>query len=456
MISNKSGRATSVVSFALVAGLSLWTFACSPDKILEVQDPDIIAPENVQSAAGADAVRLGALSRFVGATSGAESLFFLGGLFTDEWNNGDSYIDRQEIDERIVSTRNSYILGTNRQIHRTRLSAEQAIQLLREWNPTAPGWQIGEMYMIEAYVINLLAEDFCDGIIISDVVEGREEYGSPIPTADAFARALALADSGLAVTTGATTNDARVKSALALTKGRILMNLDRYTEAAAAVAGVPTSFEYVNYHSQATWDNAWWSWNGNSRRYSVSDNEGVNGLDFVSANDPRVPVCEGGDAACRAIGVTKNVRDDLTSPIYILMSWPLRGDAVPIMQGVDARMIQAEAALDGGDAAGALTILNTARATRSMAPLTDAGTAAARRAQLFRERAFWEFSRGYRLGNLRRLVRQYGMNQSQVFPVGAWHKGGTYGSDVNMPVPQAEENNPNLGITEVTCMNRGA
>jgi hypothetical protein len=456
MISNKSGRATSVVSFALVAGLSLWTFACSPDKILEVQDPDIIAPENVRSAAGADAVRLGALSRFVGATSGDESLFFLGGLFTDEWNNGDSYIDRQEIDERIVSTRNSYILGTNRQIHRTRLSAEQAVQLLKEWNPTAPGWQVGEMYMIQAYVINLLAENFCDGIIISDVVEGREEYGSPIPTADAFARALALADSGLAVTTGSTTNDARVKNALALTKGRILMNLNRYSDAAAVVAGVPTSFQYVNYHSQATWDNAWWSWNGNSRRYSVSDNEGVNGLDFASANDPRVPVCEGGDDACKAIGVTKNVRDDLTSPIYILMSWPLRGDAVPIMQGVDARMIEAEATLKGGDTGGALTILNAARATKSMAPLADAGTAAARLAQLFREQAFWEFSRGYRLGNLRRLVRQYGMDQSQVFPVGAWHKGGTYGSDVNMPVPQAEENNPNLGITEVTCMNRGA
>ena len=60
------------------------------------------------------------------------------------------------------------------------------------------------------------------------------------------------------------------------------------------------------------------------------------------------------------------------------------------------------------------------------------------------------------MGNLRRLVRQYGMDQSQVFPVGAWHKGGNYGSDVNMPVPQAEENNPNLGIREETCMNRGA
>jgi len=167
-------------------------------------------------------------------------------------------------------------------------------------------------------------------------------------------------------------------------------------------------------------------------------------------------VCEGGDDACNAIGVTKNVRDDLTSPIYILMLWPLRGDPVPIMQGVDARMIEAEARLAAGDAAGALAVLNAARDTEGMDPLTDAGTPAARLAQLFREQAFWEFGRGYRMGNLRRLVRQYGMDQSQVFPVGAWHKGGNYGTDVNMPVPQAEENNPNLGIREETCMNRGA
>ncbi len=456
MTSNTRGRATSVASLAMIAGLSLLAVACSPDEILNVEDPDIINPSNVQSAAGAEAVRLGALSRFNGATSGDESLFLLGGLFTDEWVNGDSFIYRQEIDQRVITIANSYILNTNRQLHRVRLSAEQAVALIREYDLTAPGWKVGEMLLLQAYVIDLLAEHFCDGLIISDVVEGREEYGEPMTTQAAFERALTLANEGLTEITGSTSDDVRVRSALALTKGRILANLNRLTEAAAAVAGVATSFEYVNYHSQTTWSNAFWSWNLNSRRYSVSDHEGTNGMDFASANDPRVPVCLGGDDACRSIGVTRSDRDDLTSPFHVLMLWPGRGDPIPIMQGVDARMIEAEAQLAAGDAAGSLATLNDARATKGMEPLADAGSAAARLDQLFRERAFWQYGRGYRTGDMRRLIRQYGRSEATVFPVGPWHKGGNYGTDVNMPVPQAEQNNPNLGIGEQTCLSRGA
>ena len=37
--------------------------ACAPSDVLNVQDPDIINPTDVQSPAGADAVRLGALAR---------------------------------------------------------------------------------------------------------------------------------------------------------------------------------------------------------------------------------------------------------------------------------------------------------------------------------------------------------------------------------------------------------
>ena len=141
----------------------------------------------------------------------------------------------------------------------------------------------------------------------------------------------------------------------------------------------------------------------------------------------------------------------------VLMTWSGRENSIAIMQGVDARMIEAEAQLKAGNASGALATLNTARATKGLAALADAGTAAARVDQFFRERAFWQYGRGYRTGDLRRLIRQYGRAQSApVFPTGAWHKGGNYGTDVDMPVPQAEQNNPNLGITTQTCMSRGA
>lgn len=439
----------------VIAGLTALMTACAPDEILDVEDPDIINPSNVQSAAGAEAVRLGALSRFNGATSGDESLWFLGGLFTDEWVNGDSFIARQEVDQRVITVENNFVRDANRQLHRARLSSKQAIELLREYNPTAPGWHVGEMFMVQAYMINILAEHFCDGLIISNVEEGREEYGSPITTQAAFEQALTLVNEGLVSVTGSTASDARVRGALALVKGRILTNLNRHAEAAAAVSGVATTYQYLNYQGQTTWSNAFWTWHINSRRYSVGDSEGTNGLDFASAKDPRVPVCTGGDAACKTIGVTRADRDDLTRPFHVLMTWPTREGSIAIMQGVDARMIEAEAQLKAGNPGAALATLNAARAAKGLAPLADAGTAEARLSQLFRERAFWQYGRGYRTGDLRRLIRQYGRTQAAVFPVGAWHKGGNYGTDVDMPVPQAEQNNPQLGLGK-SCMARGA
>jgi hypothetical protein len=77
----------------------------------------------------------------------------------------------------------------------------------------------------------------------------------------------------------------------------------------------------------------------------------------------------------------------------------------------------------------------------TLAPLADPGTASARVALLFRERAFWLWGTGHRLGDMRRLINQYGRTQDQVYPSGAYHKGGTHGPDVVFPVDFDEVNN---------------
>ena len=428
--------------------------ACSPTEILEVRDPDVIDPADVQSLAGAHALRVGALGRFNTATSGGESLLLLGGLFADEWINGDSFIARQEIDQRVVTRENTFLTGANRALHRARFSAEQALDLLAEFDPDAPAWQIGEMHLINGYVKNILAEHYCDGIVIfSDVVDGRPVYGEPVTTEEALESALADVDEGLALTFGTTGNDDRVRDALSVIRGRILMNLDRYAEAATSVAAVPTDFVYEMQHSQNTNDNQFQRFNNSARRYSVGNAEGGNGLNFATANDPRLPVCVGNDTRCRAIGVTTNRRDDQSTPIHVQMLWPDREDPFQLIIGAEARLIEAEAALEAGDPDAALTILNALRATVSgLADLTQPATTAAQVDQLFRERAFWLFGRGTRVGDLRRLIRQYGRTEDQVFPVGAWHKGGNYGDDVNFPIPFAEANNPNQSAA--SCLNR--
>ncbi|HEX4936881.1 MAG TPA: hypothetical protein VFV33_27050, partial [Gemmatimonadaceae bacterium] len=432
----RAGARCAAAAAAAIAAL-LAAAACSTaTEILEVKDPDIVNPSDVASIAGANAVRLGALGRLNAATSGDESLFLLGGLFADEWINGDSFIARQEIDQRTITRENTFLTAANRVLHRARLSAEQALDLLAAHNPGAPGWQVAEMYFVQAYTINLMAEHYCSGLVFSTVKNGVEEYGSPLTTAAAYDKALGLVDQGLPLITGNTADDTRVRNALRVLKGRILVNLNRHAEAATAVAAVPNSFAYTMLHAATATSNQIWNFNALSRRYSMSVSEGTNGLNFGSASDPRVPACQGGDAACRAIGVTLATRDDLLRPIIVATTWPARESPVVITNGIEARMIEAEAQLKAGSAGAALATLNAARATVSgLAPLADAGTPEARLNQLFRERAFWFFGRGYRTGDLRRLIRQYGRAANTVFPTGTWHKGGNYGTDVNFPIP---------------------
>jgi hypothetical protein len=139
--------------------------------------------------------------------------------------------------------------------------------------------------------------------------------------------------------------------------------------------------------------------------------------------------------------------------LYVQLKWPARDASVSVADGIEARLIEAEALLRAGSNAAFITALNALRATvTGLAPLADPGTAAAREDLLFRERAFWLFGSGHRLGDLRRLIRQYGRAEAQVFPTGDFAEGGQYGHDVNFPVPQAERNNPNFN----GCLNRAA
>jgi hypothetical protein len=57
------------------------------------------------------------------------------------------------------------------------------------------------------------------------------------------------------------------------------------------------------------------------------------------------------------------------------------------------------------------------------------------------ERAMWLWGTGHRLGDLRRMIHYYGRTESEVFPSGAYHKGGSHGSDVVFPVDFDEGNN---------------
>ena len=445
-------RNSAIAMAAMVAS------ACSMDTLVRASDPDIIGPELVNSPSAANALRIGTLGRFNVATTGAESMFLYGGLFGDEFTTGDTFTQRIETDQRAITPENANLTTAYRDVHRARVGAIQTRDALTTYAPTAPAWNFGEMFFVEGYTLNMLAELYCNGQPLSYIVDGIEQYGGPTTNVEIFALALAKADSGLAKLGAATgTNETRVRNSLQLLRGRILLNQGNFAAVQAAVSGVPTTFVWLQEHSLSSRQPGVWNFVDGQRRYIVSNNEGPLGLNFGTAADPRVPTCSQGQPACTTAGFTNNRPFDsgnssVPNMLYQLV-WPTDASSVALMSGLQARLYEAEALNQTGNFPGALTILNSLRAAppgygrtiAAMTPLVDPGSAAARRDMIFREKAFWLFGTGHRYPDMRRMMRQYSMTMEQVFPSGnTWqlNRAPGYGTDVVFRIPTAETFNP--------------
>ena len=446
----------------------LLTQACTKE-LLEVTDPDIILDETLKasSASGALGLHNGAILRLGQATAGTQgpdALFVFGGLLTDEWQSGDTFIQRNTMDQRIWYPDNTFNSGPYRNLNRVRILADAAIVALRQYRPT-PATNIGRMFGFIAYVEVLMGEHYCNGAPISTLQGSEVVPGMPISNDSMLALAIANADSALLNIGGG--DASRVQAFAQVVRGRALLDRGQFAAAAAAVAGVPDNASYDVEYSVVSGDNQIWALNTSARRYTVANVEGTNGLNYRAANDPRVPTWVGTGTANRIF--------DTAFPLQVVRQgiWG-RESRVKIATGIEARLIEAEAALQAADATTWLAKLNQLRgntpAALALLPvpvdtnyrpvagttlplLTDPGASPGdtlRINMLFRERAFWMFSTGHRLGDMRRLMRQYGRTESQVYPVGAWFKGGNFGDAIQMAVPFDEQNNPNF----TQCTNR--
>jgi starch-binding outer membrane protein, SusD/RagB family len=461
-------RHTLHVPRAAVAGaallLALSTAGCESvrENLLAADDPDIISPDAVRSAEGAEALRIGSLGRLREVTAGGEGAWLLGGLLVDEWKSSDTFSQRNETDERKVQDNNGNVNTMLRALYRPRTSAREALNALREYRPT-PTWSQGQMYFVMGFAELTLAETFCSGIPLGDASSGAPEYGPPLTNQQVFAIALAHFDSALALATGTDAASVEVRNSAAVARARTLLNVghNRAADAATAVSAVPTTFQLRATFSLTAGNNQIWSLNTNAKRWTVGDSFDASGLirnalPFASAGDTRVRVTG------TTLGTSPAGRGFDTQTNFIFQLMYGRTDPTPIVSGIDARLIEAEAKLIAGDFTGMTTTLNTLRsATHSIGAITTATLPAltaptTRDAAInlfFREKAFWTYGRGQRLPDLRRLVRQYGRPQTSVFPQGTFFKTNTpYGTDVNFPITRDELNNPQF----TGCLDRNA
>lgn len=424
--------------------------ACS-NKILEVETPDVLSESALGGSLGATTLRNGAIQDFTVGFSGTQDGFVVStGNMADEVQTSDTFADRYFTDER----KQNEVLGgaTNSMYTSLHLARADMTSAILAWvpvknstNPVIAAAQkdsLSELYALRGMSENLFAEAYCSGVPFSSVgSDGSFNYGKPLTTAEMLSTAGSSVDSALAL---ATSNN--YKYFAQVTKGRILLNRGQFSAAAAAVAGVPTSYKYTLYHSVATNRQQNGIYNGtfvSGSRYTVGTAEGTNGLDYLTTPaDPRVPWAAS----------TRTGFDGTSRNLPVEQKYPAQGSNVVLADGIEARLIEAEARLNQGttqaDRDAVFALLNTLRATGLATPIaampTSPATQDAAVDMLFKERAFWLWLTGHRLGDMRRLIRQYGRTQDKVFPIGnvKYRPGDTYGTDVNFIVPFPERNNP--------------
>lgn len=434
---------------ARVAGSALllagFVSACSKDDILRPDTPDVITPDKLETPEGQASRYAGAVSDIVFATTGASGLVLFGGLFADELMHSSTPPAVREWDLRgVLSTNSVAVAGTGPflALQRARTALEGAARAL-----PANDARTGELYALAGLSYVMFGEMFCSGTPISER-DPAVALGTPFTTAQLFTRAIER----LTTASSNTGGDARIQNLIAVLRGRTLLNQAQYAQAATAVAAVPTSYVYNFIHAAppARQTNQI-QLNTVSDIYSVPDREGINGLPFASAADPRIPLTSTGPS-----------RNDGVTPMVVQKKYPVIDSPVEMATGVEARLIEAEAALQASNVSLWLSKLNEVRATLGdtgtapnrgprLPPLADPGTLGGRVDLTFRERAFWMYLTGHRLGDLRRLVRQYGRAEESVYPTGAYHKQGlTRGGQAALVVPQPEENNPNYKASDCT------
>ncbi len=456
---------TKTIALGLVV---LAAAACNPNAALKPKDGGVVTTVNAGSLPG---IYIGALSDFQVAWSGAgneangghEGNVGLSAIFTDELTAAglDEFTFRRNLDSRQATPSNPQLAGIFNDLSGARHSTENAAADFAKFAPNDLGR--AEMLALEGYTYIVFAEMWCTGIPFGELTsDGKPIYGTPLRTGQMDTIALQKFDSATALAKADTSN----QTILALTqvgRARVLLDLGQFDAAGAAadsaLAGDPQLvYQMENSLNSGRQFNGVWQFVQGNNAWGVVDKKGGNGLNFISAQDPRILWVDSHQVG--SLGVDTPFFD---------MKYPTKNSSITLASATEATLISAERDLHDGNVSSWASKLNGLRAasglvqtvfdTITVSPLkvdtlrgplpaltADSTTGASDSLRVevhFREREFWLWLTGTRLGDLRRLL-----NQTQ-YPQGQWGTHNDFplnepGSDVRFSVPVTEQNNPNF------------
>lgn len=422
-------RSSRAVVVALLASLAAATACNQLDKLLEVESPsrlprgELERPENaqllVQSVAGDFQCALGAY-------------IVAGGLISGEFIETTQTASRWSYDRRVItpdqahySTFGCEALGVYVPVSTARFTADNAVKLLESWTDGQVANRqrlLAEAALYAGYGLLLLGEGFCSAAVDLGPEQTPAQLFAAAETR--FTKAITAASAS-----GTAAADSALIRAALVGRARSRINRGDRTGAATDAALVPIGFVFNSRAGGGgRLDNRVFAQNGLGSAVTVAP--AYRGVTWSGVPDPRVPVRDEGRLA-----------GDARSALFVQRLYTALDTPFPIATGVEARLIRAEAV--GGQTA--VNIINELH-TRAGIPADFASAdEAVILAQVVEERRRALFVQGQRLYDWRRfnlpLVPAPGTPYSVTYPT----KGGTYGSDRCMPLPDVERlNNPNI------------
>jgi hypothetical protein len=407
-------------------GLLLAAAGCDLfDNALGVQSPTNIPAEGLETPANALPLVNGAIADFECA-AGAYAV--LSGLIGDELIDATQTADRFPYERRrMVSSDRRYAvndcisLGVYTPLQTARFSALNVRSLLQGWTDAQVSGRdslIATTHAYEGYSLVLLGEGFCSMVVSTLDANRQIVYGGEIQPDSVLKLAVAAFTSALSGAGGsAITNMALVGRARAYT------DLRQLPLALADAQAVPPGYvKNVTASSiNQRRNNRVWQEN------SVTSSNTTLDTTYTKLNDPRVPFSDKGDTS---------VTD---YPLYQQDKYTASSSPMRLASRDEARLIIAEANLAVGDFVGADSIITNFRARGGQGAFTSVDSATVADS-LFDQRKREFFLEGQHLFDLVRF------RKAPNPPVGtAFNPGGTYGSQLCLPLPDVEkQNNPNF------------
>ena len=438
MLEIQNRRAARVMCGAAIAAAALTTAGCND--FLKAENPGAIEADAVTDPRYIGLITNGVIGEFQPMHG---FVAYWNAQFTDETYNRAVFFEEALIDRRDVGPENgTYAFFYYGNLHRTRFLADDGARRLREILADSASRNINLARVLAyggmSYVY--LAEALCESPIdLSAPQSPATLFGTAI---ERFEEAIEVADAAKAhaktltpIVSADTLAADSLRNFALIGAARASLNIDDKAGAIAYAQQVPPNFEFRLYYSaNSTRENDWF-WN----RLGAGSNATMANTPFEAmAGDPRVP--RSGVAGVlglipKAPSAFSAYDGTPTGALFTPEGWNR------IASSLEAQYIIAEAE---GPTPATLVFVNDRRAVGLQLPVALAGDALM--AELRDQRRRDLYLDNHRLGDLRRYLEFYGVDDFPQGPYPTSTTGETYRSDVTCwPLVLAEINdNPNV------------